>query len=303
MVRIGPVCTLLLTCSCIFYAVAVHHAAGQSSHLSDSNGSADITAEEHDFMRSLPVFELWHLAELCDLPAAGNHAQEDENRFGIPAMHAFDGLNNDLQPDKRRLLKEAIKELQLGDININVNTAYARHNNNPLSDMITIFVPLTTRYLAEFREQLFTSLRLFFPTVHLTLVLDEENQDDHATAELITKELQEACISHEIFFSPNTLLPGALRQQLIMHRADEYVTREYVGFVDTDAVFVTRVVVEKHLFAGTKPVIVAVIGMPQNDCWSNMPKVRVCACVCVCVCVSVCWDEACDCGGNRHAAE
>ena len=135
-----------------------------------------------------------------------------------------------------------------------------------------LLVPLTTKYAAEFREQLFASLRLFFPQVHLALVLDEEKHEDHETAHLLASELKNASISHEIHFSPETSLAGPIRQQLIIHQADKFVSREYVGFVDTDTVFVTRVV-EGHLFSGTKPVIIAVIGMPQNIVWSFMPEV------------------------------
>ena len=65
---------------------------------------------------------------------------------------------------------------------------------------------------------------------------------------------------------------GHNRQQLLMFEADLYTdpSVEYIGFVDTDCLFVTYTDRE-DLFEGSKPVINGRIGNPQNGWWQPVP--------------------------------
>ena len=65
---------------------------------------------------------------------------------------------------------------------------------------------------------------------------------------------------------------GHYRQQLIMFEADLYTDPnvEYIGFVDTDCLFITYTDRE-DLFEGSKPVINGRIGNNQNSWWLSVP--------------------------------
>lgn len=65
---------------------------------------------------------------------------------------------------------------------------------------------------------------------------------------------------------------GHDRQQLMMFWADNYTQSEYVGFVDTDCVFLTYIDRE-DLFEGGKPVVNGRSGFHDpNDAWSKIPQ-------------------------------
>lgn len=62
---------------------------------------------------------------------------------------------------------------------------------------------------------------------------------------------------------------GHSRQQLIMFYADEYVSSDYIGFVDTDALFISYVSVD-DIFKFNKPLILGRVGIPQSDFWKEV---------------------------------
>jgi hypothetical protein len=70
-----------------------------------------------------------------------------------------------------------------------------------------------------------------------------------------------------------------------MFWADQLVSSEFVGFLDTDSLFSTHVL-PRDIFEARKPMVLGSYGNLRD---SEGAVVRVC--VCVCVCVRVCLYE------------
>jgi len=138
----------------------------------------------------------------------------------------------------------------------------------------------------EYEVLFLRSFLLFWPlklsNTSLTVIYDAENESDDKRG--LLNDMRET------FLGVKERIPGGLRllgsppssyyrsgqdrQQLMMFWADNYTTREYIGFVDTDAVIVTYVDRE-DLFEGDGrlPVVNARSGPhPYADGWHNMPS-------------------------------
>lgn len=130
------------------------------------------------------------------------------------------------------------------------------------------------------------SFLLFWPlqqsNTSLTVVFDEEKRSFSGFAAL-HKNLNESvrAMIHgglNIYFNQpySVHLSGHDRQQLIMFWADNFTNSEFVGFVDTDCVFITYVD-RDDLFENGKPVINARIGLDSPyskhyDFWMKVPQ-------------------------------
>lgn len=111
-----------------------------------------------------------------------------------------------------------------------------------------------------------TSLRIFF---------DEEkiNMPEYhvATNSLWTAPIHDFKVDISLSLqSPYYNGRGYDRQQLLMFYADNYTTKEYVGFVDTDCLFISYVDRE-DLFEDGKPVVNGRIGYNPRKPWSKVP--------------------------------
>lgn len=136
-------------------------------------------------------------------------------------------------------------------------------------------MPVTSRFVQELRDQLLFSMQLFQPfSSPMTVVMDDEKLEDHESAKQLSQHMSSMEISHSIHFAQPAEATyhgkGHSRQQLLMFWADNFTTAEYVGFVDTDTVFVTRVV-DSDVFDGAKPRIIGLVGRPSNDWWAAIP--------------------------------
>lgn len=116
----------------------------------------------------------------------------------------------------------------------------------------------------EWRSILLPSLQLFWPSVRLVAVLDEESASDQQAARTlpvdVMHEFPPLCVrtAFSADYTPEEKGRhwwGFYRQQLDMLHADQIVSAKYVGFVDTDSLFVAPV--ESHgVFTGDgRPVI------------------------------------------------
>ena len=131
------------------------------------------------------------------------------------------------------------------------------------------------------------SLLLFWPMKQsnssLTIIFDEEKRSYNGFAALY-KNLNESIRPKidgglNIYFNQpySVYLGGHDRQQLLMFWADNFTDTEFVGFVDTDCVFITYIDRE-DLFEGGKPVINGRIGVDtaystkHYDFWTKVPQ-------------------------------
>lgn len=145
----------------------------------------------------------------------------------------------------------------------------------PVVGDVSLFVPLTSRFISEFKEQLLSSLQLFQPfSAPITLVMDDERAEDHQNAIQLQQYMSSVRANHSISFAQPAEATyhshGHTRQQLLMFWADNFTTAEYIGFVDTDTVFYTRVV-DSDLFDGPKPRIIGLVGRSESSFWSFVP--------------------------------
>eukprot|EP00794_Sanderia_malayensis_P011885 gene11885-biopygen9521 len=137
-----------------------------------------------------------------------------------------------------------------------------------------IYIRFTTTQKA-FLEQVeiwpIKSIKLFFQKkfANLLVVLDDENKQDHEYGDkfhklhpdLNTRVCYMKSLPHEYYHSW-----GKARMYMDMMHADVCSTKEYVGFIDVDTLFVTAVT-KNLLFEEKKPIISGRIGIPRIPCW------------------------------------
>ncbi len=137
------------------------------------------------------------------------------------------------------------------------------YNKKQIWPELNLFLTMPTNGYKEFQQQLLRSLLLFWPLQHLNMVivLDQESRSTELETliETHTKTFNTCSIRYN---KPNQFYGGQGhdRQQLIMFWADNFTSSEYVGFVDTDTLFVSPVD-EEDLFENGKPVIIGLYGI------------------------------------------
>ena len=122
------------------------------------------------------------------------------------------------------------------------------------------------------------SLKLFWPVhrLNVTLVMDDENKVDHAWGSRLSKIWPYPKIAYLTQGDPSVYAFNQRRRMFLSYfYPEEYVTAEYVGFVDTDTMF-TTVVTPQSLFHNGKPIVQARIGQPFTqqgwECWSDVTE-------------------------------
>lgn len=150
---------------------------------------------------------------------------------------------------------------------------------------LELFVPMppTDESVHELRDLFLDTLWWFWPKEHISLrmVTDAE----HPRVEwgvsqflLLTKDVigaERARVSRSA--PPPTPMHGHDRQQWMMFWADNFTESEFVGFVDTDTVFVTRVLLD-DLFVLNEttglmmPRARVVYGKPVDSSWQRIPE-------------------------------
>lgn len=105
---------------------------------------------------------------------------------------------------------------------------------------------------------------MFWPTEHfrLNVVLDDEILEDHIFGGNIMELARNLSLPHVkvVYEAPSSVYgTGYDRQQWSMFWADNHTTATYVGFVDTDTLFTTRVH-PGDLFECDRPLVHGVIG-------------------------------------------
>ena len=122
------------------------------------------------------------------------------------------------------------------------------------------------------------SLKLFWPKdrLNLTLILDDEAKEDHAAADRLSNMWPSPKI---VYLKPGnaSVYGGNQRRRMFLSYfyPEDYISAEYVGFVDADTMFVTPVT-PQILFANGRPTIQARIGEPfwaqGYACWGDVTE-------------------------------
>ena len=120
----------------------------------------------------------------------------------------------------------------------------------------------------KFYEKVFAqSMRYFWPDKFaVVVVLDDEKSKDHEFGEAIRKQFP---FPKLCFMDPPTVpgYSGFDRMQRDMFYPENCTSKKYVGYVDTDTMFITRVIPEM-MFIEDKPIIIGVYGNTTNNYWS-----------------------------------
>lgn len=139
---------------------------------------------------------------------------------------------------------------------------------------LELFLPVapTKESFDELRDLFLRTLRWFFPgqSVNLAIILD-----DVPGIGAFQQQIQDLLggLHAQTYIAPRHPLPmhGHDVQQWLMFIADNWVVSRYVGFVDTDTVFVSPMMVT-DLFSGDKPRVIVTYGCAKNDWWKGVPS-------------------------------
>mmetsp|Transcript_60510 Transcript_60510/g.171935 ORF Transcript_60510/g.171935 Transcript_60510/m.171935 type:complete len:419 (+) Transcript_60510:89-1345(+) len=174
--------------------------------------------------------------------------------FVSAQIAAIYGLQLELEPEQSELTTSLMKKVEL-------------------------FLPMWNGDTDDYIRYFDRTSKLFWPAAKILVLMDKEKEEDHKVADRLlaesaTRRTSAKARSFRVEFNEDT--PGMWghdRQQLRMFEADVYTDSEYIGFVDTDAVFTTPVV-EETLFEDGKPIIIGRIGKYDGDpgkFWSVAP--------------------------------
>ena len=131
---------------------------------------------------------------------------------------------------------------------------------------MTSTVPLFTNL---YENVLVRSIQYFWPDISSTVVvLDQEKPQDH----VFGNSTRNTFPFPKICYMEKFTIPGYTgkdRMQRDMFYPERCTSKKYVAFVDTDAVFITRIIPEM-LFADGKPIVIGIYGKEISSHWIDM---------------------------------
>lgn len=143
-----------------------------------------------------------------------------------------------------------------------------RSTTRPFSKL-ELFLPMWNEDADDYFRYFDRTSRFFWPDRKVLVLMDEEKVADHDLARNISSDSNGQV---RVAFNPEKPgMSGDDRQQLRMFQADKWTTNEFIGFVDTDAVFTTPVV-EESIFDKDRPIIIGKVGKPEGSFWSEVSK-------------------------------
>ena len=173
------------------------------------------------------------------------------------------------------LLLIALNELV--GIQADTQAWHMRAANHTTKVHLELFVPMppTEYYLQQFQEMCLRSLLFFWPKQNVRLVIVTESTLTE-TGRNITDHLHGLLLHiaawRLVVGPPNPfVMTGHNRQQWLMFWADSMSTAQYIGFVDTDTVFVSHVLYE-DLFVQHRPRVQGILGEPLMEWWKKVPS-------------------------------
>ena len=177
------------------------------------------------------------------------------------------------QPD--RVYQHFSSGLLNSVIHIKTNTSeigggksMSNYNDMELYLRMTSSVPMLINL---YENVLVRSLRYFWPDISsIVVVLDREKTTDHMFGNFVRNTFPFPRICYmQNFTDPG--YSGKGRMQRDMFYPERCTSKKYVAFVDTDTVFITRIVPEM-LFANGKPIVIGVYGREINQFWSMVAQ-------------------------------
>ena len=179
--------------------------------------------------------------------------------------------------EQNRLFKQTA--ITFGDMFFINTKGFSHRNTSTLSlksdkgfsarEDMDLYLRMTGRvpiFRMFYNNVLVQSMRYFWPDISsMVVVLDQEQPDDHKYGGIIRTTFP----FPRICYMANLTVPGYSgkdRMQRDMFYAEQCTSKRYVAFIDTDTMFITRIVPEM-LFNGEKPIIIAIYGMPLGSRW------------------------------------
>ncbi|KAL3856471.1 hypothetical protein ACJMK2_011225 [Sinanodonta woodiana] len=134
-------------------------------------------------------------------------------------------------------------------------------DNQAAFEELELYLRMSSAFLEMYDNVLLPSLRYFWPgNVSIVVVLDQERPEDHKLGETLSKRYPYPRVAYQNPTDPVIYhWRGHERMQRDFFYPEDKITKRYVGFIDTDTVFVTRVIPEL-LFEEGKPVIIGNYG-------------------------------------------
>ncbi|KAK3578707.1 hypothetical protein CHS0354_008565 [Potamilus streckersoni] len=125
-----------------------------------------------------------------------------------------------------------------------------------------------SKQVGRYDTILVASLLYFWPgNVSLVVVLDDESAHDHKVGETLSKRYPYPRVAYQEPINPKIYKNnGHERMQRDFFYPEKFTNKTYVGYIDADTMFVTRVT-ENLLFEDGKPVVIGFFGMFQNKLW------------------------------------
>ena len=145
--------------------------------------------------------------------------------------------------------------------NGNTSEVLADKTLNAYANM-DIYLRMTTAspiLIKLYERVLVQSMKYFWPDSYsMVVVLDQEKPEDHVFGNTIEKSFPfpRICFMDTLSISG---FPGKDRMQRDMIYPEKCISKKYVAFVDTDTMFITRIVPEL-LFVEGKPIVIGIYG-------------------------------------------
>ncbi|KAK3609009.1 hypothetical protein CHS0354_019823 [Potamilus streckersoni] len=141
------------------------------------------------------------------------------------------------------------------------NHSQDRKANQAVFEELELYLRMSSRFLDIYDNVLLPSLRYFWPgNVSIVVVLDQESAQDQELSKTLSKRYPYPRVEFQNPIDPSIYhWRGHERMQRDFFYPEDKIKKKYVGFIDTDTVFVTRVIPEL-LFEEGKPVIIGNYG-------------------------------------------
>ncbi|KAK3582662.1 hypothetical protein CHS0354_031074 [Potamilus streckersoni] len=138
---------------------------------------------------------------------------------------------------------------------------------------VDIYLRMYGKVVNYYQQMLLPSIRFFWKGyISLLIVLDGESIDDRKLGRILQKEYPypkvcfQGAIDPEIYHGI-----GHERMQRDFFYPEKFTSRKYVGFIDTDTVFVTKLT-RNLFFENGKPIVIGVYGPASDPFWSSMSE-------------------------------